>query len=211
LTSRELSETLRYEAAEKSDVHTNLFLFFTSEVFMSIRMTALLFAVAFASAAPVKADVVGLPSVTFTTSISAPTILQGSLDTLSVSIGQTPAANATLGAGLSGTLEFFAGDGQFFTVNLGGVFSGTFTHAFTYGASGIYIPSFDFEGRTSEAANSGFTVPNDQSISHLGNFAPVTVTPSVPEPSTWAMMILGFAGIGFMAYQRKNKMALNAA
>jgi hypothetical protein len=29
------------------------------------------------------------------------------------------------------------------------------------------------------------------------------VTPSVPEPSTWAMMLLGFAGIGFMAYRRK--------
>jgi PEP-CTERM motif len=35
----------------------------------------------------------------------------------------------------------------------------------------------------------------------------------VPEPSTWAMMILGFAGIGFMAYRRsrKNAMALTAA
>jgi hypothetical protein len=31
----------------------------------------------------------------------------------------------------------------------------------------------------------------------------LTVAP-VPEPSTWAMMILGFAGIGFMAYRRKN-------
>jgi hypothetical protein len=30
---------------------------------------------------------------------------------------------------------------------------------------------------------------------------------TVPEPSTWAMMILGFAGIGFMAYRRKNKLA----
>jgi hypothetical protein len=27
---------------------------------------------------------------------------------------------------------------------------------------------------------------------------------AVPEPSTWAMMILGFAGLGFMAYRRKN-------
>jgi hypothetical protein len=27
---------------------------------------------------------------------------------------------------------------------------------------------------------------------------------AVPEPSTWAMMILGFAGIGFMAYRRRN-------
>jgi PEP-CTERM motif len=33
---------------------------------------------------------------------------------------------------------------------------------------------------------------------------------AVPEPSTWAMMILGFAGIGFMAYRRKDQMALNA-
>lgn len=28
--------------------------------------------------------------------------------------------------------------------------------------------------------------------------------PAAPEPSTWAMMILGFAGVGFMAYRRKN-------
>src|SRR5258708_2842345 len=33
----------------------------------------------------------------------------------------------------------------------------------------------------------------------------------VPEPSTWAMMLLGFAGIGFMAYRRKSKPALMAA
>jgi hypothetical protein len=29
---------------------------------------------------------------------------------------------------------------------------------------------------------------------------------SVPEPSTWAMMILGFFGVGFLAYRRKNGM-----
>jgi CHRD domain-containing protein/PEP-CTERM motif-containing protein len=27
--------------------------------------------------------------------------------------------------------------------------------------------------------------------------------PAVPEPSTWAMMILGFAGVGFMTYRRR--------
>lgn len=32
----------------------------------------------------------------------------------------------------------------------------------------------------------------------------VTVA-AVPEPSTWAMMILGFAGVGFMAYRRKQR------
>jgi hypothetical protein len=38
-----------------------------------------------------------------------------------------------------------------------------------------------------------------------------SITTAVPEPSTWAMMILGFAGIGFMAYRRKSKPALMAA
>ena len=35
---------------------------------------------------------------------------------------------------------------------------------------------------------------------------------SVPEPSTWAMMILGFAGVGFMGYRRRkgSMMALTA-
>jgi hypothetical protein len=36
-------------------------------------------------------------------------------------------------------------------------------------------------------------------------------SPAVPEPSTWAMLLLGFAGIGFMAYRRKSKPALMAA
>jgi hypothetical protein len=31
----------------------------------------------------------------------------------------------------------------------------------------------------------------------------VTLASAVPEPSTWAMMILGFCGVGFMAYRRK--------
>jgi hypothetical protein len=30
-------------------------------------------------------------------------------------------------------------------------------------------------------------------------------TPAVPEPSTWAMMMLGFFGVGFLAYRRKNQ------
>ena len=34
---------------------------------------------------------------------------------------------------------------------------------------------------------------------------------AVPEPSTWAMMLLGFCGLGFLAYRHKNQMALRAA
>jgi len=36
-------------------------------------------------------------------------------------------------------------------------------------------------------------------------------TPAVSELSTWAMMILGFAGIGLLAYRRKTRPALMAA
>jgi hypothetical protein len=38
----------------------------------------------------------------------------------------------------------------------------------------------------------------------------VSIT-AVPEPATWALMALGFAGLGFMAYRRKSKPALMAA
>jgi PEP-CTERM motif len=43
-----------------------------------------------------------------------------------------------------------------------------------------------------------------------GNNALVSGVSAIPEPSTWAMMLLGFAGLGFMAYRRKPKPALMA-
>jgi hypothetical protein len=35
--------------------------------------------------------------------------------------------------------------------------------------------------------------------------------PAVPEPQTYALLLVGFAGVGFMAYRRNNKMALSVA
>jgi hypothetical protein len=51
--------------------------------------------------------------------------------------------------------------------------------------------------------------PSDQQ----GNLLDNVVLAAVPEPSTWAMMILGFAVIGFMGYRRRkdSAMALCAA
>jgi len=34
---------------------------------------------------------------------------------------------------------------------------------------------------------------------------------AIPEPTTWAMMIIGFCGLGMMAYRRKSKAALRLA
>jgi hypothetical protein len=58
----------------------------------------------------------------------------------------------------------------------------------------------------------GFDVTGIVSPVTGGNVTIVgSLLPAVPEPSTWAMMILGFAGIGFMAYRRKSKPELMAA
>ena len=49
----------------------------------------------------------------------------------------------------------------------------------------------------------GTTIRYRTDIDHLnGTFA---INSAVPEPSTWAMMVLGFAGLGFMAYRRRNQ------
>lgn len=36
-------------------------------------------------------------------------------------------------------------------------------------------------------------------------FGELTAVAAVPEPATWALMILGFAGVGFMVYRRKEQ------
>jgi hypothetical protein len=63
----------------------------------------------------------------------------------------------------------------------------------------------DFFATTVTTVGGGFE------ISSLGDATFTAVTSAVPEPSTWAMLILGFAGVGFMAYRRKGKPALMAA
>ena len=42
------------------------------------------------------------------------------------------------------------------------------------------------------------------------NFPTLTLASAVPEPSTWALMILGFAGVGYMTYRRRKVAALAA-
>jgi len=37
------------------------------------------------------------------------------------------------------------------------------------------------------------------------NTSMTSVTPTIPEPSTWAMMLIGFGGLGFMGWRRVNR------
>lgn len=52
---------------------------------------------------------------------------------------------------------------------------------------------------------------NDLSDLFVPGAIPGAITAAVPEPSTWAMMILGFGCLGFMAYRRNEKLAMLAS
>lgn len=58
----------------------------------------------------------------------------------------------------------------------------------------------------------GWSQANNTQQALLNNFTvnDEVFTPPVPEPSTWVMMILGFAGVGFMAYRRRQTTAVAA-
>jgi len=57
-----------------------------------------------------------------------------------------------------------------------------------------------------------FTLPTGFiELAWTGAYTPPSYVGAVPEPSTWAMMALGFAGLGFMAYRRRKQLALDGA
>jgi PEP-CTERM motif len=72
---------------------------------------------------------------------------------------------------------------------------------------GSTISTLTSVGILTDEGNGDYFVELGNGQSYQGFF---TVS-SIPEPSTWAMMILGFAGIGLMAYRRKSKPTLMAA
>jgi hypothetical protein len=75
--------------------------------------------------------------------------------------------------------------------------------------------NYRFFGATNASGISSIFIANDSGGIEVDDlqFGLLSGVRAVPEPSTWAMMILGFVGIGFMGYRRsrKNTMALTAA
>ena len=84
------------------------------------------------------------------------------------------------------------------------IIGGLSTLSVASGGAFVTPTSFDF----SPIAHTGyytlnFTVENTAQ----GTFNPTgldVAVAAVPEPATWGMMILGFMGVGFMAYRRKS-------
>ena len=75
------------------------------------------------------------------------------------------------------------------TYNAPGVFTPVVPGTYTWNV--MYVPISD---------------TNNMQVSAMAES--VTVGSSVPEPSTWAMMLLGFAGLGFAFKQSRRKVAM---
>jgi CHRD domain/PEP-CTERM motif len=100
-----------------------------------------------------------------------------------------------------------------------GVTSGSYNNTFDLTLASSYNPAFvTATGSVSNAEAAllaGLDAGDTYLNIHTTNFPGGEIRgflQAVPEPSTWAMMILGFAGIGFMGYRRrKSTVALAAA
>jgi len=79
-------------------------------------------------------------------------------------------------------------------------------------ASDIFVPGFPFnpvdynftdaDDRSVVYYPSGFGGPNSEVLSGFYRFT-LSAVPAVPEPATWAMMILGFGFVGAAMRQRR--------
>jgi len=103
----------------------------------------------------------------------------------------------------------------------GGLFNGFIVVNNNDGTVGLIDPTVGTEDIIASGGSRGDFVSADPTtgtlflsqnelIDRLGCGPGCTIGNAVPEPSTWAMLLLGFAGIGFM-YRRKAKPLLMAA
>ena len=72
--------------------------------------------------------------------------------------------------------------------------------------------TFNIFDAIADGANTDAAAPYGLIVGETGveTFGTGTIAAAVPEPSTWAMMILGFAGVGYMTYRRQRTAALAA-
>jgi hypothetical protein len=101
-----------------------------------------------------------------------------------------------------------------------GVTSGTYDQTFNVLLDSTYNPAFETaHGGTATDAftalvdglNSGEAYLNiHTTVVPGGEIRGFLLASAVPEPSTWAMMILGLVGIGAMTYRRRKSVALAA-
>ncbi len=112
------------------------------------------------------------------------------------------------GGATDNVLQFYVGSVDLYnsiSFNTGGGFTGVDFTANNNGCqdapcSGLLTFTGDFQSLTLTSGENSFEIDSVTSF-----------TRGVPEPSTWAMLVLGFMGVGFMAYRRKEKQTFRFA
>ena len=120
-------------------------------------------------------------------SIATQNIVTGIGQTYTLSFAYSPRTGVASG---SNTIEVYW-DGQLLNSYTGSTNANDAWTVYTVNVTGDGSSSLEFR-----AAGT--------SDSYGGSLDAVMLT-AVPEPSTWAMMILGFAGVGYMTYRRKRQ------
>jgi PEP-CTERM motif len=87
----------------------------------------------------------------------------------------------------------------------------TLTNAFFTFSLDLDTQAFLVAGQTTQVDNHLSSIEINSTATAVGSNFDGTFTTGVPEPSSWAMMLLGFAGIGLMAHRRNSKPKLSAA
>ena len=116
------------------------------------------------------------------------------------------------------TLTAFSAGGATTTFNLAPGLAGTTLTQVANGLGGSGIVFGLDAPQAAQLTNLGLSTQlglsasfgNAQGAPDAIQVASLTQVAAIPEPSTWAMMILGFAGLGYMTY-RKRKTAARAA
>jgi hypothetical protein len=91
--------------------------------------------------------------------------------------------------------------------SLSGNYFGTIFGSVTDSNAGGIQVDLDNTAHTFGTGAAAFTLTvNDVAVSNDGVATPITgfIRTAVPEPTTWAMMLLGFAGIGFAMRRRRS-------
>ncbi|HLL26527.1 MAG TPA: hypothetical protein VKT73_02615 [Xanthobacteraceae bacterium] len=120
-----------------------------------------------------------------------------------------------------GHVTLLSGDGQSlnFSIAPPGGTTREFKWDVTYLLAGNYTPSYSGEVTYTESSTCSKKncPPVNVNLPLSGNFADplvggniatVNVSAAAPELSTWMMMLIGFAGVGFVAYRRARKLAV---
>jgi hypothetical protein len=154
----------------------------------------------------------GSGSGTFTAGPSVPTAITGATGLIAAdplldpipTTGPLTVTGVSLDDGADNTIFALGHDnGDFSFQGITLITSGGEINLFT---SPSLVPG---EGFT-QACSSGCTPGGG--FGNLGTFnidySITAISSAVPEPSTWAMMILGFFGLGFVAYRRKQQNGL---